>query len=32
MDEELQFTKENNNNDINLDNNENSDKSNHIYY
>jgi hypothetical protein len=32
MDEELQFTKENNNNDINLDNNENSDKSNYIYY
>ena len=32
MDEELQFTKENNNNDINLDNKENSDKSNYIYY
>ena len=32
MDEELQFTKENNNNDINFDNNENSDKSNYIYY
>ena len=32
MDEELQFTKENNNNDINLDNNENSDQSNYIYY
>ena len=32
MDEEFQFTKENNNNDINFDNNENSDKSNYIYY
>ena len=32
MDEELQFTKENNNNNINFDNNENSDKSNYIYY
>ena len=32
MDEELQFTNENNNNEINFDNNENSDKSNYIYY
>ena len=32
MDEELQFTKENNDGGVNLDNNENSDKSNYIYY